>query len=88
MPIVGHFLKLCFVKMNSPSFQSYNILGGNLNYPISNKCRRPAKSASILYTNRGNDAMVIFYCAIHCRKGEAKKGAIFFDLPNRHRVTN
>ena len=35
-----------------------------MNYRDSNKCSHPAKSAGILYANRGDDAMVIFYCAI------------------------
>ena len=85
--------------MNSPSFQSYNILGGNLNYPISNKCRRPAKSAGIL-----NTIDTLYLCVHQSRKLRnghillrntlqkkaklSRKCAIFFDLPNRHRVTN
>ena len=37
--------KICLVKTQS-EFQSYNILGGNLNYLNSNKCSRPAKNAA------------------------------------------
>ena len=36
-----------------------------MNYLNSNEYSRPAKSVGILYTNRGDDAMVILYCAIH-----------------------
>ena len=43
---------------------SYNILGETLNLLNSSTCSRPVKSAGILYTSGGDDAMLILHNAL------------------------